>query len=99
MATSQILASYSPEDVAVLISNDMFSHTNSGTIEDIFLTISRVEPHAVLYTGADASNARVVRRIKNCDVSIILMQTSESNDVLSQLLIRDENSRDGRDTF
>lgn len=99
MANTQILASYSPEDVAIVIANDNFSHTISGTAEGTFLTITRVVPHATLYTGADSTNARVVRSVKNCDVTLTLMQTSESNDILSQLLLLDEDSRDGSDTF
>lgn len=99
MATKEILATYSPEEVVVVISNDKFSHFISGYTEGTFLSVTRTVPHATLQNGADGHNARVVRAIKNCDVTLTLMSSSESNDVLSQLLARDESSRDGSDTF
>jgi len=89
----QILASYSPESVVVVISNDKMQHVITGMAEGSFLNISRVIPHATLYTGADGSNVRVTRNVKNCDITLTLHQGSESNDVLSQLLIMDEESR------
>lgn len=98
-AVTNILASYSPEDISVVLSNDLFTHTVSGYVDGTFLNISRVIPSATLYTGADGSNARVVRAVKNCDVTLTLHSTAESNDILSQLHIRDQDSRDGRDTF
>lgn len=95
----QILASYSPEDVTIILSNDRFTHQVVGGTEGEFLTITRTVPHAELVNGADGSNARVVRAIKNADITLTLMQTSETNDVLSQALALDEASRDGRDCF
>jgi len=99
MAVNQILATYSPESVIVVIGNDKFSHTISGYADGTFLTLTRVIPHATLYTGADASNAMVVRKVRNYDITLTLHQASESNDVLSQLLRLDEESRNGDDIF
>lgn len=99
MATKEILATYSPEDVVVILQNSKFSHAISGYSEGGFLTVTRIVPHATLTNGADGSNARVVRAVKNCDVNLTLMQTSESNDVLTQLLSMDESTRDGSDVF
>lgn len=98
-ATKEILATYSPEDVVLILSNDKFSHFVSGYTEGVFISVTRTVPHATLQNGADGSNARVVRAVKNCDITLTLMGTSESNDVLSQLLVLDEGSRDGSDTF
>lgn len=98
-AAKDILASYSPEDVIVVIAGSGFSHIISGTAEGTFISVTRIIPHATLYNGADASNARVVRAVKNADVTITLHSASESNDVLSQLLANDEASRDGSDVF
>lgn len=95
----EILASYSPEDVTIVLSNSKFSHFISGTSESSFISVTRTVPHAALTNGADGSNARVVRAIKNAEVTVTLMATSESNDVLSQLLALDEGSRDGTDCF
>ena len=96
---SNILATYSPESVVITIGNDKFVHTISGYADGTFLNITRLVDHATLYNGADATNARVVRAVKNCDITLTLHQASESNDVLSQLLILDEDSRDGSDVF
>lgn len=92
--TTQILGSYSPEEVTIVLSNQFFSHIISGTADGSFVNVSRVIPHAQLYTGADASHARVVRGVKSADITITLHQASESNDVLSELLKRDEEARD-----
>lgn len=99
MAVNSILASYSPESVVVVISNDKFTHQLSGFAESTFISITRLVEHATLYNGADASNVRVVRGVKNCDVTLTLHQASESNDVLSQLLVMDETTRNGEDVF
>lgn len=96
---SNLLGTYSPEDVIITIGNDNFSHILSGYVDGTFITITRVVDHSTPYVGADKTNARVVRSVKNCDITLTLHQTSESNDVLSQLLTRDETSRDGSDLF
>lgn len=95
----EILATYSPENIVVILHNSKFSHQVSGFQEGTFLEIERTIPHATLQNGADGTNARVVRAVKNSDITLTLMQTSESNDVLSQLLVLDEGSRDGSDVF
>lgn len=92
---SKILGSYSPEDVTVVISNASFSHTINGFVEGTFVTANRENPHATLYTGADLSNARVIRRNKGGTVNVNLHQASESNDVLSYLLQKDEEDPSG----
>lgn len=99
MAVTNILASYSPEDVVVILSNDKFSHVCSGFTEGTFLSLSRNVPHATLTNGADASNCRVIRDVKNYDITMTLMQSSETNDVFNQLIMLDSRSRDGSDTF
>lgn len=97
--TSEILGTYSPENIVIVLSNSKMSHTVSGYADGTFLSISRQAPHATLYTGADLSNARVVRGNKGATVSLTLHQAGESNDVLSALLAADEESRDGTDCF
>lgn len=98
MATD-ILGTYSPESVIIVISNDKFQHVINGYADGTFLNITRVIPHATLYTGADATNVRVTRNVTNVDISLTLHQGSESNDVLSRLLRRDEESRNLDEIF
>lgn len=97
--TSEILGTYSPENIVVVLSNSKMSHTVSGYADGTFLAISRQAPHASLYTGADLSNARVVRGNKGATVALTLHQAGESNDIFSALLAADELSRDGTDCF
>lgn len=89
-----ILASYSPEDVAIIISTNGFSHTINGYADGGFVSISRLVLGSEPYSGADVTNARVVRANKNATITLSLAQTSESNDILSQLLQNDSVSRD-----
>ena len=96
MATqSKILGSYSPEDVTVILSGAFGSVAVNGFVEGTFISITRENPHATLYTGADLSNARVIRRNKGGTININLHQASESNDVLSYLLQKDEEDASG----
>lgn len=92
MAESSNLASYSPEDVVVIISNDRFSHTVSGMADGTFVSYEREVPRATLYTGADLSAARVLRRNRSGTITLTLSQFAESNDVLSEIARLDEES-------
>lgn len=92
MSQSKILGTYSPEDVSVVVSNGFMSHTINGFSEGTLLSVTREVPHATLYTGADLSNARVVRRNKGGTITLTLHQASESNDVLTYLLQKDEEN-------
>lgn len=92
MAETSNLGNYSPEDVVVIISNDRFSHTISGTADGTFISYEREVPRATLYTGADLSAARVLRRNKAGTVTITLHQSAESNDILSEISRLDEEA-------
>lgn len=92
MAEISNLANYSPEDVVVIISNNRFSHTISGLADGNFVSYEREVPRAQLSVGADLSAARVLRRNKSGTVTLTLMQTAESNDVLSELARLDEEA-------
>lgn len=88
------LGSYSPEDVVMIISNDNFSHSVSGFADGTFISFERGVPRATLYTGADLSAARVLRRNKSGTVTLTLHQAAESNDVLSEIARLDEEAHD-----
>jgi len=92
----EVLASYSPEDVTIVISVPATgtSHTINGYVDGTFVSISRLVLGSEPYSGADVSNARVVRSNKNATVTLSLAQYSESNDILSQLLDNDSRARD-----
>lgn len=86
------LGNYSPEDVVMIISNSKFSHTISGLADGTFISYAREVPRATLYTGADLSAARVLRRNKAGTITLTLHQAAESNDVLSELARLDEEA-------
>lgn len=94
-STQEILGTYSPEDLIITISNQFFSHSITGYADGTFVNVARQVPPSTLYTGSDNTNARVVRANKGSTVKVTLHQASESNDILSQALIMDENTRDG----
>lgn len=94
-ATQEILGTYSPEDVIVILSNEFFSHSITGYADGTFISIEREVPASTLYSGSDNTNARVVRANKGSTINLTLHQASESNDILSQALIMDEQTRDG----
>lgn len=92
MAETANLGNYSPEDVVVIISNDRFSHTISGFADGTFISYERGVDRATLYTGADLSAGRTLRRNKSGTVTLTLAQYAESNDILSKLADLDEES-------
>ena len=87
------LGSYSPEDVIVLIQHEDFSHQVTGFVESgSFLTFERSVDRATLVSSVDGNHAaRVLRRNKAGTLTISLMQTSESNDVLTRIGVLDED--------
>lgn len=92
MATVTNLANYSPEDVVIILSNDKFSHTVSGLADGTFVSYERSVPRATLYTGADLSAGRVLRRNKSGTITLTLHQMAESNDILSEVSRLDEEA-------
>lgn len=93
-SASEILSTYSPEDVYVVLANGEFSYTLTGFMDGTFINITREVPASTLYVGGALSNARTVRANKASSVTFSIMQTSDDNDVLSQLLSNDEVARD-----
>lgn len=91
----QILGSYAPEDLIIILQNEFFTHSVSGFAEGTFVNVSRIVPPSTLYTGSDNTAVRVVRSNKGSNIALTLHQGSESNDVLSQALIMDEQTKDG----
>lgn len=92
MAESANLGSYSPEDVVILITHPKISHTISGLADGTFVSYARTVPRSTLTVGADLHAARTMRRNKAGTVTLTLMQTAESNDILSMLAAKDEEA-------
>lgn len=95
------LGSYSPEDLIVIIQHPDFSHQITGFVESgTFLSFDRSVDRATLVSAVDGTHAaRVLRRNKAGTITLSLMQTSESNDVLTRIGILDEEAHSNKYLF
>lgn len=93
------LGTYSPEDFVIVISNPDFTHQVSGYVEGTFIDIERQVPASTGVVGADLTAGRVIRDNRYSIVTLSLMQTSQSIDVLSHLLERDTRLRNDDGLF
>lgn len=95
MTTCRKLATYSPLDIKMIITGtrDDITHIVSGYAENNFIEVTRTTPASELYNGSDNTSIRTMRGIRNHEITLTLHQGSESNDVLSQLHLRDEQTR------
>lgn len=87
---SDLLGSYSPESMVIVLSKGDFVHTISGLADGTFLNFSRMTPASTLYVGGDLSTGRVKRRNKATDITLTLHQFATSNAVLQALQRADE---------
>lgn len=96
---SNLLSTYSPSDVTVVLSQGAVSHVVSGFAEGTFVTIERNSETFEMYTGADNTNTRIYKPNESCMVTVSLAQTSNSNDVLSALYLNDKATRNSSGLF
>jgi len=87
---SDLLGSYSPESMVIVISKGEFIHTVTGLADGTFLNFSRLTPASTLVVGADLTTGRVKRRNKATDITLTLHQFATSNAVLQALQRADE---------
>ncbi|MNX76784.1 hypothetical protein D3C86_1083000 [compost metagenome] len=98
---SQGLATYSPNTLAVIITQDStgISHRISGFSEDSLVSIDRNMETFSLYVGADNTSTRIANVNTSATMTVSLQQTSASNDILSQLYENDRQSLDSSGLF
>ncbi len=98
---AQTLATYSPNDITIILSQEStgVTHIVSGFSEDSIVSIERNSDTFELYTGADDTNTRIYKANTSATLTLPLQQTSNSNDILSQLYINDKNSRNSSGLF
>lgn len=96
---SSYTATFSPQDVTIVISQGDFSHIVSGFSEDSIVTVERNSDTYSLYTGADDTNSRIYQPNTSSMITIPLQQTSNSNDILSQLYANDRAAKDSTGMF
>lgn len=88
---SKPLATYDPAQVAVIVGG----FSMQGYVKGSFVTVDRNENAFNLYVGADGEGARAKSNNKSGLITIRLMQTSDSNDILSGFAKADEVANAG----
>jgi hypothetical protein len=83
---------YSPKDISIIVAGTQIT----GFAEDSFLSIERSSDAFVKVVGADGEVARTASADKSGTITITLLQSSSSNDVLSALQAADEISLTGK---
>jgi len=99
--TTQRLATFSPADVTVVISQESsgIAFIVSGFSEDSIVQIERVAETYALYTGADNTSTRVYNANNSARITLSLQQTSASNDLLTQVWANDKATRNSSGLF
>lgn len=97
MASTTRLATYAPNDVVVVITQQStgLSHIVGQYSEDAIVTVDRNADTFTLYTGADNTNTRIYNANTSGTITLTLQQTSTSNDMLFSLYEQDRQSRNG----
>ena len=84
------IKTYTPSDVKVILGG---SYQLTGVVS---LTIEFPTERFSIVRGTKGRNIRVMNKDKSCTLSIELLQTSTSNDVLSDILSKDSLAGTGR---
>ena len=98
MTTSRV-ATLSPTDVTVVISQSDFTHVVSGYSEDSNITVERGSDSYEKHVGIDNKTSRVYKSDKSGMITLSLAQTSVSNDVLDLLQRNDAAARNSSGLF
>lgn len=98
MTTSRV-ATLSPTDVTVVISQKGFTHIVSGYSEDSNITVERGSDSYEKHVGIDNKTSRVYKSDKSGMITLSLAQTSVSNDVLDLLQRNDAAARNSSGLF
>jgi hypothetical protein len=82
---------YDPEQILIIIGGFPIYGLTDGT----FLSIDRNEDAYSIFSGADGQVARVKSNNPTATMTLTLMQTSESNQILSTFALLDQASNSG----
>ena len=98
MTTSRV-ATLSPIDVTVVISQAGFTHVVSGYAEDSNIMVERGSDNFEKHVGVDNKTSRIYKADKSGMITLSLAQTSVSNDVLDLLQRNDAAARNSSGLF
>lgn len=92
---------YSPSDVSVVISqaSSGLVWVVDGYAEDSFINIERDSDTYDHYTGVDNTATRIYKANTSAKVTVMLGQSSATNDILSQLYLNDKATRNSTGLF
>lgn len=98
---AQNLATYAPDEVVVIISQPSsgVSTRVTGFMEDSFVNIARDMDSWSHTTGADNLATRVYSANDSGKITLSVMQSSNSNDVLTQIWSRDRSLKNSQGLF
>lgn len=85
------MKTYDPSQVSIVIGG----HTLSGFADGTFVTVVRDEDSWSLAIGTDGEGARAKSNNKSGTITVTLLQTSDSNRILSDFALADELSNSG----
>lgn len=85
------MKTYDPSQVSVIIGG----HIVGGFADNTKIRVARDEDAYSLHTGVDGEGTRAKTNNKSGTITISLLQSSESNDVLSAYVAADEISNGG----
>lgn len=89
------LSTFAPNEVTIALIGPDWQHVISGFAEDSIVTIDRQGDTFELYVGADDTPTRIYKSNTALSITVHLQQTSESNDLLSAVYLRDKATRNG----
>lgn len=98
MTTSRV-ATLSPTDVTVVISQSGFTHVVGGYMDDSNITVERGSDSYEKHVGIDNKTSRIYKSDKSGMITINLAQTSVSNDILDLLQRNDAAARNSSGLF
>lgn len=87
------LWTYSPDEVSILIAGVV---PVEGVVDDTFISVSKSSPAISSTRTPDGMISRVHTEDKTYDISLTLMQSSPTNDVLTALWSLDDITRRGK---
>lgn len=88
------LGTYSSDDLTVILTVQDITHAFSGFAEGTMLSVEKSTPSSTLVLNGDSGGGRVFRKTSDGMLTFTLNQWSSTNDVLSEILRNDGETRD-----
>lgn len=95
--SSNRLATFAPNEISIVITQNAtgLTHVISGYAENDMVAVERAAETFKKYVGADNTTTRIYNSDTSLTITIHLQQTSNSNDILTQLYLNDVATRNG----